>query len=196
MTAAERLVAVLDANVLYPAPLRDLLVRLAIDGQYQARWTDQILEECFRNLLANRPDLTVDGLARTRQLLNAAVRGADVSGYEDRIAGLELPDPDDRHVLAAALQCGARVIVTLNLDDFPPDVLAPLGVEAVGPDEFVGRLVAQDWEGVLGVVELQAAALKNPPMTTDEVFDALERNGLVDTVASLRARQSGDPIGQ
>ncbi len=156
--------------MLYSAPLRDLLVRLAIDGQEQARWTERILEECFRNLLANRPDLTADGLARTRQLLKAAVRDAEVSGYEDRIADLDLPDPEDRHVLAAALHCGANLIVTSNLDDFPTAAPAPLGVEALGPDEFVSRLVAQEWESVLDVVERQAAALKNPPMTTEQAL--------------------------
>ena len=95
--------ALLDANVLYPARLRDLLVRLAIAGLYQARWSEQILEECFANLIADRPDLPVDRMQRTRHLLGVAVPDAVVADYQHLIATLELPDPDDRHGLAAAL---------------------------------------------------------------------------------------------
>ena len=101
MSGLRRPVAVLDANVLYPAPLRDLLVRLAIDGQYQAKWSARILDECFGNLVANRPDLTAAALGRTRALLVRAVPDAEVNGYENREHGLVLPDRGDVHVLAA-----------------------------------------------------------------------------------------------
>lgn len=84
-----RPVALLDANVLYPARLRDLLIRLAIAGLYQARWSEQILDECFDNLLEDRPDLTPEQLARTRQLMTTALPDASVTDYEDRIAGLD-----------------------------------------------------------------------------------------------------------
>lgn len=114
-----RLVAVLDANVLYPARLGDLLIRLAIGGFYQARWTERILDECFDNLVADRPDVPADRLRRTRQLMAIAVPDAVVSGYDGLIEGLELPDRDDRHVLAAAIAAGATRVVTANLADFP-----------------------------------------------------------------------------
>ena len=114
-----RLVALLDANVLYPARVRDLLIRLAIAGLYQARWSEQILDECFDNLLGNRPDLTDEQLARARQLMTTALPDATVAGYEDRIEENDLPDPDDRHVLAAAVTAGASLLVTNNLGDFP-----------------------------------------------------------------------------
>ena len=188
MSASWRPIAVLDANVLYSAPLRDLLIRLAIDGQYQARWTGRILDECFDNLLANRPDLNAVALARTRDLLGRAVRAAAVTGYEHRAHELTLPDPDDVHVLAAALHADATVIVTANLADFPDAILSPLGIEAIGPDRFVARLVAQDWEGVMDIIERQAAALASPPMTASDVLDALARNGMSDTVDALRAQ--------
>lgn len=96
-----RPVAMLDANVLYPARLRDLLIRLAIAGLYQARWSEQILDECFDNLLENRPDLTQEQLARTRQLMTTALPDASVADYEDRVDEFDLPDPDDRHVLVS-----------------------------------------------------------------------------------------------
>ena len=89
-----------DACVLYPAPLRDLLMRLALTDLFQARWTDQIHDEWTRNVLANRPELTAESLARCRRLMDEHVPDCLVTGYESLIPTLSLPDPDDRHVLA------------------------------------------------------------------------------------------------
>ena len=111
--------AVYDACVLYPAPLRDLLVPLATEGLVHARWSDRIHDEWTRNLLANRPDLTAARVRRTRDLMNQHVRDSLVTGYESLIAQLALPDPDDCHVLAAALRARATLIVTFNSADFP-----------------------------------------------------------------------------
>src|SRR5262245_25231347 len=111
-------VVLYDACVLYPAPLRDLLLRLAMTGIVRVRWSEQNLDECFRNILANRPDLKPEALARTRELMNQAVPDCLVSGHESLVDSLNLPDPDDRHVLAAAIRCGAQAIITLNLSDF------------------------------------------------------------------------------
>ena len=127
-------VVVYDACVLYPAPLRDLLLRLAANGLVRARWTEQILDECFRNILINRPDLNEASLQRTRDLMNRAIPDVLVTGFEGLIAGLDLPDLDDRHVLAAAIRSGAQVIVTANLDDFPTEKLSPYAIEAQHPD--------------------------------------------------------------
>src|SRR5678809_409481 len=96
-------VVVYDACVLYPAPLRDLLLRVARTGLVRARWSDAILDECFRSILENRPELRPEALDRTRELMKLAVPDGIVEGYEDLIAGLTLPDPDDRHVLAMAI---------------------------------------------------------------------------------------------
>lgn len=179
-------VVVYDACVLYPAPLRDLLVRLAATDLVRARWTDQILDECFRNILANRPELRPEALGRTRAFMNAAVPDVLVTGYEDLIAAVELPDPDDRHVVAAAVRCGAQVIVTANLSDFPPAALAKYGIEAQHPDEFVGDLLDLAPMTVVSAVRKQAASLKNPPRTIDDVLDTLLTNGLAQSVARLR----------
>ena len=119
-----RFVVVFDACVLYPAPMRDILIRLATAGLFAAKWTDRIHDEWTRNLLAQRPDLA-DALERTRSLMDQAVPDCLVEGYESLIEGLSLPDPDDRHVLAAAIRAGAQTIVTINLKDFPALSLAP-----------------------------------------------------------------------
>lgn len=178
-------VALLDANVLYPARLRDLLVRLAIAGLYQARWSEQILEECFANLIADRPDLPVDHLKRTRNLLGVAVPDAVVTDYQHLIATLDLPDPDDRHVLAAALVARAEFVVTANLADFPARSM-PAEVMVLSPDDFVLKLIHADPEAVAAVVDDQAAALRKPPMTTVELLDGLAVVGLARSVDAMR----------
>ncbi len=103
---------------------------LALSGRFRARWTKEIHIEWKRNLLKNRADLTMAQLDRTSELMDRAIPEACVHDFEDLIAGLSLPDSNDRHVLAAAIRCGAGVIVTFNLKDFPDSSLAPYGVEA------------------------------------------------------------------
>ncbi len=101
-------VVLYDANVLYPSTLRDLLIRVAQAGLVQARWTEQILDEVFGNLTANRPDLDPQKRNRTRELMNRAVRDCIVTGPEPLIGSIDLPDPGDRHVLAAAIKSRVR----------------------------------------------------------------------------------------
>lgn len=182
---------VYDACVLYPAPLRDLLVRVASTPMVRAKWTDRILDEVFRNILANRPDLDAPRLARTRALMNEAVRDALVVGYEHLIDALALPDPDDRHVLAAAIRAGAQAIVTRNLKDFPAERLEPFGVEAVDPDAFVLDLLDLAPGAVLRMLQEQAAALRKPPMTLDGLLDVLQADGMLRTVAEVRGLLGG-----
>jgi hypothetical protein len=133
-----------DACVLYGNEVRDLLLRIAISGMVRAHWTDEILDEAFGNLTANRPDLSAERLAVTRERMNLAVPGALVDGYETLVEALKLPDPDDRHVLAAAITAGALVIVTSNIKDFPAETLGPLGIEARTPDDFVLDQISLD----------------------------------------------------
>jgi len=179
-------VVIYDACVLYPAPLRDLLIRVARTGVVRARWSEQILDECFSNLLENRPDLSAALLARTRELMVRAIADSMVSGFEGLIAGLSLPDADDRHVLAAAIRAGAQTIVTLNLKDFPVERLAPYGVEAQHPDDFVFDLLDLAPGAVISAVNEQLASLKNPPQTMGQLLDTLRAQGLGQTVARLR----------
>jgi len=186
LAASGRFQAVLDANVLYSSLLRDLLLRLSLAGLYRARWTEAILDEAFRNLLENRPDLSPARLARTRQLMESAIEDIAVLDYERLIESVDLPDPSDRHVLAAAVRCGAEVVVTRNHKHFPAEVLMPLGIEAQDPDEFVVGLIDTDPRLVVQAVLEQAAAMGKPPMTSGELLDAFERQGLAQTAAELR----------
>jgi hypothetical protein len=181
------LTALYDACVLYPAPLRDLLMHLALTDLFRARWTNAIHEEWMRNVLANRPDLKREQLERTRDLMNAHVEGCLVEDYESLIPGLTLPDPDDRHIPAAAIHAGAGVIVTFNLSDFPPEVLQPLGIEAQHPDGFIAQLLDLAPATVCAAVKRQRQALKNPPKTVEEYLATLARLALPQTVLRLQA---------
>lgn len=180
-----RFVVIYDACVLYPAPLRDLLIRLAVTGLFGARWSEQIHDEWSRNLLANRPEL-VDKLPRTIELMNQAVPDSLVTGHDVLINSLTLPDPDDRHVLAAAISAGAQLIVTFNLKDFPNQDLAPFGVEAVHPDDFVAQQFDLNEGRILAAVKSHRAALRNPPRSVDEYLETLAASGLVRTADRLR----------
>lgn len=177
---------VYDACVLYPAPLRDLLMRLALTGVFRAHWTDRIHDEWTRSVLMKRPELKPEALARTRELMNTALPDCLIAGYEPLEEALTLKDPDDRHVLAAAIQCHASVIVTFNLKDFPPDALEPYDIEAQHPDAFIRHLLDLHPASVCAAVKAQREALKQPPRTIDDMLATLLEQGLPATVAALR----------
>lgn len=162
---------VYDANVLFPAPLRDLLMWVALEDIVLARWTNDIHQEWIRSVLRKRPDLRLQQLHRTRDLMNAHVRDCLISGYEELIGGLKLPDPDDRHVLAAAIKAAANVIVTYNVKDFPAEILEPYGIEAQHPDDFLTCQFDLHEAPMCNAVRRQRAALKNPPKSATELID-------------------------
>lgn len=177
---------VYDACVLYPAALRDFLMHLAITNLFRARWTDWIHEEWIRNVLKDRPDLTARQLARTRQLMDENVLDCLVTGYESLIPSLSLPDLNDRHVLAAAVRCGANSIVTFNTKDFPERSLEPFGIEAIHPDEFVLSQMCRAPSVVCSAARRQRINLRNPPKTVDEYLNCLSQQGLLLTSNELR----------
>ncbi|MDH1305677.1 PIN domain-containing protein [Pseudomonas fulva] len=174
-----------DACVLYPAPLRDLLMHLALTGAYRARWSEQIHDEWTRNVLRNRPDVSETQLYRTVGLMNRAIPDSLVNDYEPRVQGLDLPDEDDRHVLAAAIKCGASVIVTYNLKDFPAEILKRFEIEALHPDVFLSDIWDLDQAAVLKAVQKQRAALNNPVYSPRELLDILLKQRLPETVKHL-----------
>lgn len=180
------LTAVYDANILYPAPIRDLFVRLAQTGLVRAKWTEAIHEEWMRNLLKHNPHHSAERLARTRMLMDEAVRDCLVTGYEELIASLSLPDPDDRHVLAAAIHAGAQIIVTCNLTDFPAETLARYDIEAQHPDDVLVYLLDEAPGVVCAAVKRQRENLRNPPKTAEELLTTLETHSLTQAAARLR----------
>nr|WP_285439588.1 PIN domain-containing protein [Corynebacterium tuberculostearicum] len=178
---------VYDATVLYPSLLRDVLIRVAGSGVFRARWTERILDEVFFNLPRNRPDLDPKKLSRTRRLMCLAVEDCLVTGYEELIDDLWLPDPNDRHVLAAAISCGAQSIITENVKDFPCSILDGFGIRRQSADEFLCELIASSPAIVQHSIEDAAAAFKKPPRSVDEVLTALALSGTPRAVEMLRS---------
>jgi len=181
--------ALLDACTLYPAPLRDFFMRLAVN-LYQPKWTEKIHEEWIRNVLEDRPDLTPAQLTRTRDLMNRHAGACLVSGYEALIPTLTLPDPDDRHVLAAAIKGEASVIVTFNLKDFPARVLGIHHIRAVHPDDFAVSLYQTDPDVFIQLVKRHRQALVNPRKEVKEYLATLFQCGLKKTVSLLETHQA------
>jgi len=179
--------AVYDACVLYPAPLRDFLMWLALSGRFRARWSAHIHAEWKASLLKKRSDLRTELLDRTSALMNEAVPDGLVTGYEHLIDGLRLPDPDDRHVLAAAIRCSASVIVTFNDRDFPPESVLPYGMEAQHPDIFVDNLFDLDPAAVVAAAQRHRRSLRNPPFDLDRYLAVMLKQGLVQACDSLSA---------
>jgi predicted nucleic acid-binding protein len=187
MAGSARYTAILDANVLYPNLLRDLLLSLASAGLYHARWTSEINDEWTRNLIVNRPDLETK-IPQLLELVNQAVPDCLVENYASLINSLVLPDPDDRHVLAAAITGHADAIVTANLKDFPESVLAQHGIEVQHPDDFVmNQLELRPFEA-LEVIKRVRARMRNPARSATELIELLEKTGLPQTAQYLRAQ--------
>jgi len=180
-----------DADVLYGSQLRNLLMHLAMTGLFRARWSAGVHEEWMSRLLANRPDLSREKLERTRMLMDMHAEDALVTGYEDLIEGLRLPDPNDRHVLAAAIRGRADVIVTRNVKDFPSADLLPFGIQAQHPDEFIVHLLDLSPGLVLAAAQRHRESLKNPAKTVEEYLEMLEGEGLTETVTVLRVYMPG-----
>lgn len=182
--------ALFDACVLYPAPVRDVLMHLALTDLFRARWSTEIHEEWIRSVLTNRPDLTRTQLERTRQLMDAHARDALVSGYEHLIPSLTLPDPDDCHVLAAAIRGRVDVIVTYNLRDFPAEQVAQYHIDVQHPDEFLIHVLDLAPSIVLDALKRLRASLQHPPVEIAAYLTRLEFHGLAGFVAKLREYQA------
>jgi hypothetical protein len=181
--------AVYDACVLYPAALRDFLLWLGYAKLVRPFWSERIQAEWMHSLLKKRTDLLRERLERTRQEMDREFPHSLVTGFEEIIPSLRLPDMNDRHVLAVAIHAKVPLIVTSNLADFPKSALTPYGIEAIIPDDLVLRLIDYDSKALLTAVARHRAALKRPPKTVDEYLATLRKQGLPKTVAFLREHE-------
>lgn len=184
------LTVIYDACVLYSAAHRDLLMFLAALRFYRACWSNEIHEEWIRSVLKSNPNVQRERLERTRRMMDEHSDDCLIEGYEYLVDQLELPDPNDRHVLAAAIHAGACVIVTFNLSDFPDKKLRPYGIDAKSPDDFISQLIHFKLQKVLEAVALHRANLKNPPKTVEEYLETLRKQKLTKTVAFLEQHQN------
>lgn len=171
---ANRFTAVLDASVLFPNMKRDLLLRFFDADLYRARWTEEIQQEWLRNALAKYPDKAPQ-LRRTDQLMRAHFQDAWVEGYQRFVDAIVLPDPDDRHVVAAAIRTHAQYIVTDNLRHFPTEALADLDLERGSADMFLAGTFEHYEQQALAVIREHRANLKSAPSAPDYVMTLIAR---------------------
>ncbi len=165
--------AVLDACVLFSAPVRDTLLRATDTGLYKVYWTEEILEEVRRNLVETGRT-TEEKAQRLTNVMKESFPEAMVRGHM-RLVGAMTNSPKDRHVLASAIACKAQVIVTDNLRDFPQKALAPFNIEAQSPNTFLSNLFYQTPERMAQIMVEQTADLRNPSKTVGEVLDTLAK---------------------
>lgn len=177
--------AVLDANVLYPFQLRNLLLHLAVDGLFEPLWSEQIVDECVRNLRAGA-GLTAEQCAHLVGQMRGAFPEAWGTGFDGAADGLALPDEGDRHVIALAVHHEAELIVTRNLRHFPPEVLRPLRIRPVDPDEFIVRVWRRNGPAVLCAAERHRVSLRRAPLSAEQYLESLRVHaGLPRTVRRL-----------
>ena len=182
---ANPFVVVLDANVLFPVRVRDILLSFADEGLFRARLTDEIVDEWTRNLIKLKPHLE-DSIRRQVELLHTHFPECFVQGYRPLIEGLALPDQDDRHVLAAAIRCSAQVIVTENRRDFPADVLDEHGIEVLGADDVLVNAYDLFPAQARHALKTIRSRYRKPSMTATEFLIDLVRSGLPKLAAMAR----------
>lgn len=186
MTSRRRYTALLDANVLVPIRLADLFVQLAVDDLFRAKWTQDIHNEWMRAVQRIHPDIQLESLVKRRDQMNAKARDALIDGYEMMIDSLQLPDNNDRHVLAAAIVGGCDVIVTYNLKDFPKEIMSKFDLEAQHPDVFLANHLDLFPGKFCAAVRKIRGRHVRMKFTISEYLDSLTEIELVATATSLR----------
>lgn len=170
--------ALLDACVLVPIALADTLLRLAEADLYRPLWSERILDEMVDAINAARPNLPQDAAHKRADVMRTFFEDAKVDGWEDLEPSISLPDPDDRHVVAAALRGRADLIITAHIRDFPTDVLSPMGLEVQHPDEFLLNQLDLEPDLTVAALHRQAAATRRPAITTRTLLSHLAKCGV------------------
>jgi hypothetical protein len=188
MAGTARYTAILDANVMFPVNVFDILAQFCIEGLFTAKWSQDIDDEWTKNLLESRADLTQDQVFRRRDRQRIALPDWEVEKekYQPLIEAINLPDLNDRHILAAAIAGHADSIVTFNIKDFPNQVLDQYDIEAIHPDDFIcHQLDLMPYQALTAIKHIRLR-LKNPPYTAEDLLDSYMRSGLINTVSKLR----------
>lgn len=180
-----RFTAVIDANVLYPIVVRDYLLWLAYYELYTPKWSEKLLEEFTAIFARKNLDITPERIDGQVKRMEKAFPDACVGNYESLIETIELPDKGDRHVMAVAVKCGAHIIVTYNLKDFPKDYLQSFGLEAIAPDDFLADLIDLSPERCCDAFREMILTKNNPPYDEQAYIAILRKNGLHQTADEL-----------
>jgi hypothetical protein len=187
MAGYARYTALLDACVLYPLAMTDALLSLATAGCFAAKWTTRIEGEWIRSLERQCPDL-IGKLEVRRDSMRDAIPDWEVpeAAWVSLAKGIQLPDPDDVHVLAAAIAGHADCIVTSNLKDFPDSILLEYGIAAIDPHTFIINQWDLDPVNAITAFKHMRARRKKPQSSPEDFADALELGGLPTTADRLR----------
>jgi predicted nucleic acid-binding protein len=176
--------AVLDANVLFSIRLTSLLMELAMSGLFRPRWSPDIHRE-WMEAVSKARGIPITKLSFRRDSMNEAVPDGCVDGYQTLIPALSLPDPNDRHVLAAAIRCHADAIVTFNATDFPAAIIGPYGIHTRHPDDFILDVDGVNQGTLIAVARADFKHYKTPPLDPDAYIDGLRIAGAPKTAQSL-----------
>ncbi len=180
----DRFTVFVDANALVPVRQRDLILSFARAGYFRLRWSDRVLDEFERALLRVYPDLEPEIARSQRNRMDTEFPEARVADYDHLIVAFAHGrDAGDAHVMAAAKQCGASLIVTSNLKDFPAALIGPAGIEAVAPDDFIADAIDVDQAVAVVVIRRLRARLANP---------ALDAAGLIARLRRIHLHQTAD----
>lgn len=186
MIHSVRFICVLDTNVIYPIEIRDLLFWFAYYDLYTPKWSAHIFDEWHDVML--RKGISIDEANRRIQKANDAFPDALVTNYNRLISGLTLPDPNDCHVLAAAIKTNANVIVTNNIKDFPKDYLSSYGLSAKTADDFLTDIIDLNPEQAIKAFKEMVLNRRNPDLDAFELLDILRNRGLTDTADFLHSQ--------
>lgn len=173
-----RFTALLDACTIVPIVRADTLLRIAEREMYCPKWSDTIFDEAQRAILRIHPGVSPERIAKRFDDMNTAFDEASVKGWESLVPTIELPDPDDRHVVAAAILGGAQLIITDNMKDFPAAALEQFGIEAITADDFLLDQLDLNRRIVMNVLEEQASRTSNPLLESQDLIARLERAGV------------------
>jgi predicted nucleic acid-binding protein len=184
-----RYVALLDANVLHPAFVRGALLWLADEGLFQPRWSADIMLEWRRSVARRFPDIQGDWLDAKQGQMTEAFPSAEISDYEPFIQAVDLPDPDDRHVAAAAIMGRCNAIITANTKHFPAETLRSFQIEVVHPDDFIVNIIDLDQARALQACRRHRETLKNPRHTAAEFLERYRVAGLIQAHGRLAAHE-------
>ena len=182
-----------DANTLYAAALRDILIELALAGAVRLHWSSEVLDELDRAILKVRPGTDPARLASRRSAMNAALPRALIAATEDGRSRFKLPDPDDEPIAAAAWEAHCSVLLTFNLKHFPEPLLAAVipPLAPMHPDAFLVKMMTENAAVSLPAIEAVRRQLRNPPMSLPDYTASLTRSGLPQTAELLRHLLSG-----
>ncbi len=185
MIHSVRFTAVLDTNVIFPVVIRDLLFWFAHYELYTPKWSNHIFDE-WKSVMM-RKGISLDEANKRVNLANLAFPDALVQNYEVLLGSLNLNDPNDCHVLAAAITINADVIVTNNLKDFPEDYLETFGLKVKSADDFLTDIIDLNHEEALKAFKEMVLNKKKPELNEYEVLDQLRKNGLIATANYIHA---------